>query len=66
VSAQCGRQQFHPEPCGVGEPGFDHSMNFTRINTNRIPDDVPFLINVIVFAVIILCAALDARNPPGR
>lgn len=33
-------------------------MNFTRINTSGIPDDVLFLINVIVFAVIILCAAL--------
>ena len=33
-------------------------MNFTRINTNGIPDDVLFLINVIVFVVIILCAAL--------
>jgi Flp pilus assembly protein TadB len=35
-------------------------MNFTRINTSGIPDDVLFLINVIVFAVIILCAALVA------
>jgi hypothetical protein len=33
-------------------------MKFTRINTSGIPDDVLFLINVIVFAVIILCAAL--------
>lgn len=35
-------------------------MNFTRINTSGIPDDVLLLINVIVFAVIILCAALVA------
>jgi Flp pilus assembly protein TadB len=35
-------------------------MNFTRINTSGIPDDVLFLINVIVFAVLILCAALVA------
>jgi Flp pilus assembly protein TadB len=35
-------------------------MNFTRINTSGIPDDVLFLINVIVFVVIILCAALVA------
>jgi Flp pilus assembly protein TadB len=35
-------------------------MNSTRINTSGIPDDVLFLINVIVFAVIILCAALVA------
>jgi Flp pilus assembly protein TadB len=35
-------------------------MNFTRINTSGIPDDVLFLINVIVFAVIILCTALVA------
>jgi Flp pilus assembly protein TadB len=35
-------------------------MKFTRINTSGIPDDVLFLINVIVFAVIILCAALVA------
>lgn len=35
-------------------------MNFARINTSGIPDDVLFLINVIVFAVIILCAALVA------
>ena len=35
-------------------------MNFTRINTSGIPDDVLFLINVIVFAVIILCAVLVA------
>lgn len=33
-------------------------MSFTRINTSGIPDDVLFLINVIVVAVIILCAAL--------
>ena len=33
-------------------------MNFTRINTSGIPDDVLFLINMIVIAVIILCAAL--------
>jgi uncharacterized membrane protein len=33
-------------------------MNFTRINTSGIPDDVLFLINTIVIAVIILCAAL--------
>ncbi|WP_367645971.1 hypothetical protein [Paenarthrobacter ureafaciens] len=35
-------------------------MNFTRINTSGIPDDVLFLINVIVFAVAILCAVLVA------
>ena len=35
-------------------------MNFTRINTSGIPDDGLFLINVIVFAVIILCSALVA------
>lgn len=35
-------------------------MNFTRINTSGIPDDVLFLINAIVIAVIILCAALVA------
>ena len=33
-------------------------MNFTRINTSGIPDDVLFLINTIVIAVIILCASL--------
>lgn len=40
--------------------GFDRSMKPTAFNTSGIPDDVLFLINVIVFAVIILCAALVA------
>lgn len=40
--------------------GFDHSMKPTAFNTSGIPDDVLLLINVIVFAVIILCAALVA------
>lgn len=33
-------------------------MNFTRINTSGIPEDVLFLINATVIGVIILCAAL--------
>lgn len=33
-------------------------MNPARISTSGIPEDVLLLINVIVFAVIILCAAL--------
>ncbi|MFY9635613.1 hypothetical protein [Pseudarthrobacter sp. BIM B-2242] len=35
-------------------------MKLTAFNTSGIPDDVLLLINVIVFAVIILCAALVA------
>lgn len=34
------------------------SMNPSRINTSGIPEDVLLLINIIVFAVIILCATL--------
>jgi hypothetical protein len=34
------------------------SMNPSRINTSGIPEDVLLLISGIVFAVIILCAAL--------
>lgn len=40
--------------------GFDHSMKSTAFNTSGIPEDVLLLINVIVFAVIILCGALVA------
>jgi hypothetical protein len=40
--------------------GFDHSMKPTAFNTSGIPDDVLLLINVIVIALIILCAALVA------
>jgi hypothetical protein len=53
------KHQF-PSLVARGSLRFDHSMNFTRINMSAIPDDVLFLLNVIVLAVIVLFAALFA------